>query len=399
MSSGDDYDDEVFDFDESDFDESDFENEAEVGLDDEIFDDSIETLEANTAVPKKKLLDFNTIVIIGGVIVGGLIMMSQINSKNPAPHPASQEKFASAVQMEGAFKGPGSIAPTDNGQANSEVASLENTQGGFLFDSNALDIKEDIFPDEEGLNIQEDVSASLEQDSLPQPLDNTIPLSDEALDRGGNILEQGRILSEDRMVANATEDIDNSMPTLLEDQGDFIEQQEEVLQEASNPSKIDILDLDPVIEEPIQEIVESTELEIIKSTDVVQVASNDVELLQSRLSAMELEMSKSNANYEETIRELESKISKLEDDATKPRSVPVIQKRGLVKKKPTVSSPSMTWTLKAAQPGKAWVSKRGGKKIVPVVVGDELPGLGKIKGITYQNHKWSVVGSVGKITQ
>lgn len=57
------------------------------------------------------------------------------------------------------------------------------------------------------------------------------------------------------------------------------------------------------------------------------------------------------------------------------------------------------WVLKGAQPGQAMVSKPGDSEMRSVVVGDTLPGIGTIRSIGYENGRWSVVGTQGRITQ
>jgi hypothetical protein len=57
------------------------------------------------------------------------------------------------------------------------------------------------------------------------------------------------------------------------------------------------------------------------------------------------------------------------------------------------------WELRAAQPGRAWVSKSGKGEMQMIDVGDKLPGLGVISSISYRNGKWVIEGSSGRITQ
>ena len=57
------------------------------------------------------------------------------------------------------------------------------------------------------------------------------------------------------------------------------------------------------------------------------------------------------------------------------------------------------WELRAAQPGRAWVSRAGSRDMQGVEVGQTLPGIGRITAITYQNGRWTVVGAQGRIEQ
>lgn len=57
------------------------------------------------------------------------------------------------------------------------------------------------------------------------------------------------------------------------------------------------------------------------------------------------------------------------------------------------------WELRAAQPGRAWVSKPGERDMQAVSVGESLPGIGRISAITYMNGRWTVTGTQGTIQQ
>lgn len=76
-----------------------------------------------------------------------------------------------------------------------------------------------------------------------------------------------------------------------------------------------------------------------------------------------------------------------------PKAAPVPKKK--VKK---ASAPAK-WELRAAQPGRAWVSKPGARDMQGVEVGQSLPGIGKITAISYQNGRWTVYGTTGQINQ
>ncbi len=63
------------------------------------------------------------------------------------------------------------------------------------------------------------------------------------------------------------------------------------------------------------------------------------------------------------------------------------------------SSPSGPWELRAAQPGRAWVSRQGQREMQSVSVGDTLSGIGRIERIDYTAGRWVVVGTQGQIRQ
>ncbi len=64
-----------------------------------------------------------------------------------------------------------------------------------------------------------------------------------------------------------------------------------------------------------------------------------------------------------------------------------------------VSALSAQWSLKAAQPGTAWLSPRDSQEIKAYVVGDNIPGLGIIQSIQNEGGQWVVRGTIGEIRQ
>lgn len=60
---------------------------------------------------------------------------------------------------------------------------------------------------------------------------------------------------------------------------------------------------------------------------------------------------------------------------------------------------SVNWELRAAQPGRAWVSSSAGGEMRTVNVGDYLEGIGKVTSVSYSNGVWIVQGTKGRIKQ
>lgn len=67
--------------------------------------------------------------------------------------------------------------------------------------------------------------------------------------------------------------------------------------------------------------------------------------------------------------------------------------------KASSSASSSRWELRAAQPGRAWVSKPGERDMQSVEIGQSLPGIGRVTGIIYQGGRWTVQGTSGQINQ
>ena len=165
-------------------------------------------------------------------------------------------------------------------------------------------------------------------------------------------------------------------------------------------AEIDVIDdVEPIDDSTV---VASSLIEEINVEEIPVIVSSidmqEIDSLRARLQEMERELSKTKTRYEKTIHGLKSQILTLKSEnhsAVRQRSASKQKKK--LEKKP--ASNSSVWELRAAQPGRAWVSKVGKKDMRPVVVGDILPGMGRIRDITYQNSKWVVVGSEGKIVQ
>lgn len=143
-----------------------------------------------------------------------------------------------------------------------------------------------------------------------------------------------------------------------------------------------------------------------------------MDMMNTRLAELEKQLSDKSTKLETTAAELErikaeSSVKNADPvtDQTSttpdaPNLAPQIQKdppvkkqaeTKVVKKKATSASPR--WVLRAAQPGRAWVSKPGEREMKALQVGDNLPGIGRIRDITYDGRKWTVVGTSGRINQ
>lgn len=69
------------------------------------------------------------------------------------------------------------------------------------------------------------------------------------------------------------------------------------------------------------------------------------------------------------------------------------------KKAPVAESRSARWELRAAQPGRAWVSKPGARDMQSVTIGETLQGIGRVTSISYINGRWTVQGTQGQVVQ
>jgi hypothetical protein len=86
-----------------------------------------------------------------------------------------------------------------------------------------------------------------------------------------------------------------------------------------------------------------------------------------------------------------------ERDIESPKAVAVASPS--MESTPSASGHSMNWVLKAAQPGEAYVARRGQQEMFHVTVGDELYGIGRVVSVRQQNGMWIVQGTDGAIRQ
>ena len=87
---------------------------------------------------KKLPLSFNTIIIIGAVILGAAVLYFQVFSKSSPS--SSGERFASALNMQGSTEGPilGQDSESSAAETGENQEANEDAQTGFLFDPESL---------------------------------------------------------------------------------------------------------------------------------------------------------------------------------------------------------------------------------------------------------------------
>lgn len=141
--------------------------------------------------------------------------------------------------------------------------------------------------------------------------------------------------------------------------------------------------------------------------------SRKLDLIVSRLDEMELQITQIREKGDLKIEDVSQDLASLKQEmgaivkAPAPKkAAPKVVKKSKPKPKAKATpkaSPKATskisWELRAAQPGKAWVSKKGQRDVRPVVVGDSLSGIGRITAISYNGARWSVQGTSGRILQ
>lgn len=137
--------------------------------------------------------------------------------------------------------------------------------------------------------------------------------------------------------------------------------------------------------------------------DIVKVQSENTAEFLIRIEALE-----------KSIKMLEEKVGKLQQDneaakklllkkvskAKKASKAKRVLKAKKAKRKVKVQRKAPEWVLRAASPGKAWVSERGSSDLRVVKPGEKLEGIGKVNAIVKDSSGyWVVDGVSGRISQ
>lgn len=420
--------DENFEFDEEDFDldsETEFdESDHEEDFDDE-WDDGDVVSDSSTTGKSKFSLNFNTIVILGAVVVGALVMMSQVGKEKAATQVENppQVVIPTALKMQGAFQGPGAI-DKEKGKSDLSVPDIEQKtseeEGGFLFDADTLgDSAKDIMKDappmpspitsgQDGM-IEQQKTADLKE--TPDTIDNSLEAENKPIgntqipsapDDADVVFPKDEVVLDDvkaTKVADPVENTDSQM--LLGEVQDAPQDLKEVALEEKQQEQ-------QQVQQEISEKIEVEDRQVVSSS-----LDQKLDSIIQRLDSIENRINETENNNNSQIQIITADIESLKQKATmttesKPVTIqkevekpPVEKAAKKTVKKPVVKkvAKKVTWELRAAQPGKAWVSRKGQKNMQPVVVGDKLTGIGRIQSIDHLNGRWIVQGSTGKITQ
>lgn len=264
-------------------------------------------------------------------------------------------------------------------------------------------------------------SAGLVSQELPSPVSKEAPVpnaAEEILKNAVAEREQKKMEREDSLA----EDLKNT----------------EIPEISEPPAETDLLetpvDLAEETESQKTETVKTEAAEEAPAADpVTQVVSAGLEkkinLLLERLDSMEGQIKEIQSGEAEAIKNIQTELSSLKQEARlkeEAQDVPAVpaavpssseaeKKSGGVleapapakqtaapKKQPVkkvASQQAPVWKLRAAQPGRAWVSRQNEREMKAVRVGDVLAGIGQIEDISYVNGRWVVRGSKGSIRQ
>ena len=166
----------------------------------------------------------------------------------------------------------------------------------------------------------------------------------------------------------------------------------------------------PVLEKPEVKLesVVSTENKVVdKETVEENLFDDDADIVE--------ESSENTAEFlvriealEKNIKMLEKKVGKLQQDNEAAKKLRLkkasrakkASKAKKAKRKVQTQRKSLPWGLRAASPGKAWVSEKGSNELRVVKQGETLEGIGKVNAIVKDSSgHWVVDGVSGRISQ
>ena len=439
------------DFDDGEYDDIDL--DEEVGDEDfEDFDDgeteewdtSEESVEESIGAQKKKSrfeMSTNAMAITGALVVGvGVLIYQVVTTKSDI----TVDNFVSALNMSGAADGPvfGEEEKNKIQLTTIESSDSEKEVKGFLHDPDILDSMEMELKDTPPM--PSPISSEETQESN-DPINVTV---DAANENPAEIVPAKEIKKDDFAQIPRSPD-GFGMPTgeivavpeenSQEDQ-ETLPKAEDVLKEAmaSRQEKAALLEktetvatVEPVVPDtiisptetnPTYEQTSAVKVEDPAVTEIKESAApvnsfgggsdiqQKLDMIVSRLDDMESQItqiqemgSSKIESVSEDLKTLKKEMGTLGRSEKTAKVAAAPKKTAPAVKKPKKSPPkkvaNVAWELRAAQPGKAWVSKKGQQDVRPVVVGDTLTNIGRITSISYSGGRWIVQGTSGRISQ
>lgn len=446
--AGEDFDEEDFDVEDlpdADYDEAFDEDlpEEEVALAEEDFDQEWQDEEPPLAKNKKdrfargekKSLSFNTIIIIIAFVIGVGVLLATISGETSQQQEAQGTKFQSMINITGILDGTlfGTGLDEKKQEEGKEITEQAEQDTGFLNPSTPGDAPPQptpITPAEEGAfetaTIPEPLTpmpADESGEQMPRSPEEAVPVVSDTEqsfppeETAKDILNRAKDLREQKAAEN-TQAISETAPEIPTAKIAQIE-------DPASPASV-LAPNEPEVVPPFQE--SSSDGAGIK---IMQALEEKIGQVLSRMGGIEKDIAGVRETQKSDYKRLEERMASMQSDIDNLKKRPVASSgspastnkvnTASVKKKvkappvrdeTTYSGPGAAnaeaypnrfsndvWELRAAQPGRAWVSRSGSKDMQGVVVGDNLPGVGQVTNILYQNGRWTVQGTKGQILQ
>lgn len=393
------------------------------------------------AVQEAKRKKFNKTVILLAVLAGLGTLIFQVATKKP-----KDTRFQTALEMEGSLAGPvfgqpDKTEPPPTEEASPSAPNAEQADG-FLDNPNLI-------PTDREITSAEDLFPSPEEaplTPLPDGMSETATESADLPRAPDNASAQNPAEGTGNAEALLKAAISARKNNKTDMQNDPASDEEPVQDPAEDLSDLPVAEPVLAITEETEETEESAfrisdpaaDIPDPVTEDISYTASEDekLTLLTRRIEALEDHLARMEESEDKTLSDLRSTIEDLRKDITesgpsetirkpeqsakesqsgndtpqqdtapvsapppspKPRASPAASPAPMK----TVQPESFTagWMLRAAQPGRAWVSRQGEQDMHSIQVGDRLTGIGRITAISFENGRWRVQGTQGRILQ
>lgn len=392
------------------------------------FEDEPVAAEPRSAAQSKSGMSFNTKVMIGAFVVGFGVFIWTVLSNAPAIMGGAG--FNSALTMSGATQGP-VMGREAEGREN--LVDPETRDTGFLNNPERILQQKDAAIEQNlqdvppmptpilGIPEQENVQQDAQR-LMPMPIiqnqEERVPRSPDA----PPALIQTE--NESPPVIPSAEDILKNVIAQREESKADLQVLSEVKQEEKPSAELaqsETVPLEPASQTPqIVEEESQSEPEILSQNDGVRLSqlSSRIDNIEVRISNMEQATSSKIDDLADVISALREDIADLPKNpaqpAQRPKTAGKAPEVSKTREKPQTENPvkpkrvqkpkpapatAASWELRAAQPGKAWVSKKGDRNMKSVQVGDRIEGVGQITAISYLSGRWIVQGTNGEIRQ
>ncbi len=416
-----------------------------------------------TGGEKKSPLNFNNIVIAGGVVVGVVVLLVMMGGSAPQQGGAPSNMFQSIMNISGVMDRTiyGDDAKTPTAEE-LNVAQQQSDSEGFLNNPEAALPPTDAPPQPNPIAPAED-QASADEPMLEAPVitaDGAAPRGPDGVDAvsvkenddTAALLPLDASVPEevapaiDMLPPSETKDVDVSSENPAEE---LLKQaiadrnaaapvvaETATLEAAPSPITEEPKTLETPKEVPAPEIV-STPVSASPVPVVSNIDANALSNLESKLDTLLKRMDKIESDIgsvrdsnSEDYGQIAQNVAALRSDVDRMKKSPTpqssaqptqrkeqrVQQSNKLVKKETQKSPAPLvkradpvatiaqgtenkWVLRAAQPGRAWVSLQGERDMQSVEVGQTLAGIGKISAIIFESGRWTITGSQGRITQ
>ena len=414
----------------------------------------VDELGAGAAPKKKKHIDlsFNAMAIIAALVVGVFVLGYQVMTAKP---PEALDMFFSSLRLSGASDGPVFGEDGIETETLDPEGDIKAEEGkGFLYEPETLNSMEmDMELDIENappmpIPLELDQEEIVEEEPLtPLPggladlyggnANIQVPRSPDDAEEVEEIEEVAEEAPPQNPVEEAASEAESFLKKMLKSQEKkLVENATVKLETAENKPEETVRNSEKAIPMPVGEPKGALPLEfeepeerpaekIETKEEIVTVPVNvtptpvksmspdvagKLDVILDRLDDMESEIDQIRQSGNSDIVDISGDIAALKQEMNELDNRPAAPKKTVSatlkktapvqKKAPPAVSGKVAWELRAAQPGKAWVSPKGqNSKMQPVVVGDSLNGIGLITSISFDGSRWVVQGTTGRINQ